>query len=221
MALLKLSFLVGDMKIGIIGSGNIGSTLAQLWVEAGHEVILSSRHPRNLIPLAHRLGSRATTASPEETARSSEIILLSIPLGEIPKLSQNVLKALAGKIVMDTCNPYPERDGQAGVEALQSTEGSGVWVASHLPGAIVVKAFNSVYYKTLQSEAHRKVDPIGIPLASDDPAALAMVEKLVRDAGFGPVVVGKLRRAKEFDHGAAPYASDVSVRELKKMLRIE
>ncbi len=85
----------------------------------------------------------------------------------------------------------------------------------------MVKAFNSVYYKTLQSEAHRKFDPIGIPLASNDVSAIAIVENLVREAGFGPVVVGKLQRAKEFDHGTPPYASDASVRELKKLLQIE
>jgi predicted dinucleotide-binding enzyme len=209
------------MKIGIIGSGNIGGTLAQLWVEAGHEVILSSRHPQKLIPLAHKLGKNAKVGTPEEAARLGEIVLLSIPLGEIPKLSKTIVASLADKIVMDTCNPYPERDGPAGVEALRAAEGSGEWVAHHLPGAIVVKAFNSVYYKTLQSEAHRKFDPIGIPLASNDVSAIAIVENLVREAGFGPVVVGKLQRAKEFDHGTPPYASDASVRELKKLLQIE
>lgn len=209
------------MKIGIIGSGNIGGTLAQLWVEGGHEVILSSRHPQKLIPLAHKLGNRATIGTPEEAARLGEVVLLSIPLGQIPELSKTLVKSLAGKIVMDTCNPYPERDGRAGVEALQTPEGSSEWVAHHLPGAIVVKAFNSVYYKTLQTEAHRRGDPIGIPLASNDSSALSTVAKLVQEAGLGPVIVGNLRRAKEFDHGSLPYASDASVRELKKMLRIE
>ena len=209
------------MKIGIIGTGNIGGTLSQLWVEAGHEVILSSRHPQKLIPLAHKLGKKATVGTPEEAARLGEVVLLSIPLGEIPGLSKTLVKSLVGKIVMDTCNPYPERDGQAGIEALQGPEGSGEWVAHHLPGAIVVKAFNSVYYKTLQSEAHRRVDPIGIPLASNDASALSTVAMLVREAGFGPVIVGNLQRAKEFDHGSSPYASDASARELKKMLRIE
>lgn len=208
------------MKIGIVGAGNIGGTLARLWSQAGHQVILSSRHPSSLMDLAQSLGKNASTATPEETARLGEIILLSIPLGQILNLSKEFIANVKGKIIMDTCNPYPERDGKAGEEALFDTSGSGIWVARHIPGAIVVKAFNSVYYRTLQSQAHRQGDPIGIPLASDDQSALATVSQLVQEAGFGPVIVGSLQRAKEFDHGSPAYASDASVQKLRKILHL-
>ncbi len=206
------------MKIGFIGSGKMGAVLARLWVKAGHEIILSSRHPDQLKPLAKTLGKNAKVTTTEEAARLGDVILLSIPLGEILKLSKETLNGIQGKIVMDMCNPYPERDGKAGEEALKNPQGSGVWVAKHLPGTIVVKAFNSVYYKTLEMEAHRKLDPVGVPLASDDKHALEVVAKLVKDAGFGPVIVGPLSKAKEFDNGTPPYASDATVSELEKML---
>lgn len=209
------------MKIGFIGSGKMGAVLARLWVKAGHEVILSSRHPDHLKLLAKTLGQNSKVTTPEEAARLGDVILLSIPLGEIEKLSKETLHAMKGKIVMDMCNPYPDRDGKAGNEALKDPQGSGVWVANKLPGVKVVKAFNSVYYKTLEMEAHRKMDPVGVPLASDDKHALDVVAKLVKDAGFGPVIVGPLAKAKEFDNGTPPYASDATVSELEKMLGLK
>jgi 8-hydroxy-5-deazaflavin:NADPH oxidoreductase len=205
------------MRIGIIGSGNIGETLARLWAEAGHDVILSSRHPEKLKRLAEEIGPKARAGTPDDAARGGEVVLLSIPLGEIPKLGRGVTEALRGKIVMDTCNPYPERDGDAAREVFREGMGTGVWTARHLPGARVVRAFNSVYYVTLRKEAHRSGDPVGIPLASDDDEALKIASKLVRDAGFGPVVVGELRRARDFDPGTKPYATGASVRELETM----
>lgn len=209
------------MKIGIIGSGHIGGILGRLLVQAGHEVILSSRHPESLATLATYIGTKASTATPEMAAKLGDVILLSIPLGEIPKLSAELRKSVHSKIVMDTTNPYPDRDGRAGIEALHHSEGSGVWVAQFLPNTKLVKAFNTVYYKSLETEAHRTTEaPIGIPLASDDPQALLAVSKLVEEIGFGPLIVGKLSKAKEFDIGTRPFASDATVSELKTMLKL-
>ena len=209
------------MKIGIIGCGHVGSVLARNWIQAGHEVIVSSDHPEMLKVFAKKLGPKASFAPPEETAELSDIVLLSIPFGQIPKLSTRTVNALRGKIVMDTCNPYPERDGKVGIEALNQNTGSGTWVAKHLPGAIIVKAFNTVHYRVLESEAFRQADPIGIPLASNDQKALQVVAQLVREAGFGPVIIGKLARAKDFDNGTAPYASGASAGELEILLGLE
>jgi 8-hydroxy-5-deazaflavin:NADPH oxidoreductase len=206
------------MKIGIIGTGKIGSHLASEWTKAGHEIMISSRHPDKLKGLAKKIGPKAKVGTPEEAAKFGEIILLSIPFGEIPNLSKGVLNALKGKIVIDTCNPYIERDKEIGAEALNSPTGSGVWTAKHLPGAKVVKAFNTIYAEELQSEGHRKGDPIGVPLASDHKDALDTVSLLVIEAGCGPYIVGELHRAKEFDHGTEAYGSGASAKELKEML---
>lgn len=205
------------MKIGIIGTGNIGGHLASEWTKAGHEIMISSRHPNKLKGLAKEIGPKVKVGTPEEAAKFGEIILLSIPFGEIPNLPREVRNALKGKIVIDTCNPYIEQDGEAGAEALHSPEGSGVWTAKHLPGAKVVKAFNTVHAEELKSEGHRKGDPIGVPLASDHKDALDTVSLLVIQAGCGPYIVGELYRAKDFDNGTEAYGSSASTNELKKM----
>lgn len=205
------------MKIGIIGCGNIGKGLARLWIKAGHQVMVSSRHPDDLKLFAKELGPHASVGTPEDAARFGEVVLLTIPLGEIPKLSKKLQGYLKNKIVLDTCNPYAERDGAAGVEALNDPVGSGMWTSKHLPGAIIVKAFNTVYYKLLETQSHRRQNPIGVPLASDDEYALQLASQLVKDAGFGPVIVGRLQRAKEFDNGTHPYASGATASELTEM----
>src|SRR4051794_10888736 len=98
------------MKIGIIGTGQIGGTLAKLWVDAGHEVLLSSRHPDQLKSLAKRLGPKARVGTPREAASFGDVVLVSVPYKALPELGRDLKSELAGKIVLDTCNPYPERD---------------------------------------------------------------------------------------------------------------
>jgi predicted dinucleotide-binding enzyme len=209
------------MKIGVIGCGNIGSVISTHWAKAGHQLALSAKHHENADRLAARLGKDSAIAvTPEEAAKQGEVVLLSIPLGEVPKLSAEVKEALRGKIVMDTCNPYPERDGKAARDVIQSGLGTGVWTASQIPGARVVRVFNSVHAETFESEAHRSGDLVGVPLASDDQEALNVIAQLVKDAGFGPIIVGKLEEAKRFDPGTPTYGSDISEKELRNKLNI-
>lgn len=205
------------MKIGIIGSGNIGSAISRHWAEAGHELLVSARHLNNAQRLAGRLGGNVKAGTPEEAARFGDVVLLTIPLGQVPHLSEETKKALQGKVVMDTCNPYPERDGEAAEEVLRSGRGTGVWTSKQIAGAKIVRAFNSVHAETFESQARRKGDPVGVPLASDDAQALKVVAQLVRDAGFGPVIVGGLEDARRFDVGTETYGSDVSAPELEKV----
>jgi predicted dinucleotide-binding enzyme len=119
---------------------------------------------------------------------------------------------------MDTCNPYPERDGEAAHEVLKSGQGTGLWTAKQLPGARIVRAFNSVHAEVFESEARREGDKIGVPLAGDDQQSLKVVAKLVQEAGFSPIIVGGLKEAKRFDVGTAPYASDLPEKQLRKRL---
>jgi 8-hydroxy-5-deazaflavin:NADPH oxidoreductase len=203
------------MKIGIIGAGMIGSTLAKLWADAGHDVIVASRHPDQLKPLVDRIGARASVGTPLEAAALGEVVMLTVPLSAIPGLAQNLKHELNAKIVLDTGNAYERRDGTAAVEAAADPRGSAGWAGAMFPGARWVKAFNTVYFKTLESGAHRDGDRIGIPLASDDEAALDVAAQLVRDAGFDPVIVGPLARGKEFEPNTPMYNTGKSGRELR------
>lgn len=208
------------MRIGIVGSGMIGATLGELWVKAGHEVLLSSRHPADLAALIEKLGERARAGTAEEAVAMGEAILLAVPFSAVVDLGARLAAALAGKLVLDAGNPYPGRDGAAAEEVARSGRGSGRWTAQHLPGARVVKAFNTVYFKTLAAEAHRAGDRVGIPLAGDDDAAIAIAAQLVRDAGFDPVVVGPLDRVKDFDPGTPVFNTGMSGPELRRQLGV-
>jgi 8-hydroxy-5-deazaflavin:NADPH oxidoreductase len=208
------------MRIGIVGSGMIGATLGEPWVKAGHEVLLSSRHSEALKPLVERLGERARAGTPEEAAAFGEAILLAVPFNAAAALGVSLAPVLAGKVVLDAGNPYAGRDGAAAEDVARVGRGSGQWTAQHLPGAQVVKAFNTVYFKTLATTAHRAGDRVGIPLAGDDAVALDVAVQLVTDAGFDPVVVGALDRAKDFDPGTPVFNTGMSGPELRRRLGV-
>lgn len=204
------------MKIGIIGTGHIGGTLAKLWVAAGHEVMMSSRHPDELRPLAAQLGPRARVGTPREAAGFGDVVLVSVPYKALPEIGRDLKTELAGKIVLDTCNPYPGRDGEMANAARK--QGTGIASPGFLPGTRLVRAFNAINAGSLASEAHRKPPRIGIPLAGDDAEALHVAQRLVTDAGFDPVVVGGLARAREFDVGTPVYTKLLTAADLRKAL---
>jgi predicted dinucleotide-binding enzyme len=206
-------------KIGIIGAGHIGGTLAKLWVESGHEVLISSRHPEQLRTLAETLGPKAQVGTARDAARFGEVVLISVPYKALPELGQQLQTELAGKVVLDTCNPYPERDGPMAVDVRR--EGTGVASPRFLAGVRLVRAFNAIGFRDLQRLAHRSGAPVAIPLAGDDADALKIAEQLVRDAGFEPVVVGPLSRAREFDVGTYPYTHVLTAAELRQNLGLK
>ena len=206
------------MRIGIIGAGMIGSTVAKLWVDAGHEVRLATRHPNELESLVGTLGPKASAGTPEEAARFGEVVMITVPLKAMPELARELAPLLAGKVVLDTGNAYEQRDGDAARTASAHPQGSAGWSAAMFPKARWVKAFNSVYFKTLASEAHRSGDRVGIPLASDDREAMEVAARLVRDAGLDPVIVGSLARGKEFEPNARVYNTGMSGAELRRFL---
>src|SRR5512142_305734 len=140
------------MKIGIIGAGMIGATVGKLWIDAGHEVRFASRHPEELKSLVTKLGKGASAGTPAEAARFGEVVMVSVPLVAMRELARDVAASLAGKIVLDTGNAYEKRDGDAAREAMKHPQGSAAWAGAMFPGARWVKAFNSVYFKTLESE---------------------------------------------------------------------
>lgn len=207
------------VKIGIIGSGHIGGTLARLWVESGHEVLISSRHPEQLKTLAASLGPRAHVGTPREAALFGEVVVVSVPYKALPQLGEDLHSELAGKIVLDTCNPYPERDGDMALEARQV--GTGVASPRYLPGVRLVRAFNAINSGDLARQARVNGQPVAIPLAGNDSEALSVASQLVRDAGFEPVIVGPLSTAREFDWGTKPYTRLMTAAELRQMLGLK
>jgi len=208
------------MNIGIVGSGKIGGVVGKLWAQTGHHVRFSSRHPEGLDALVAEAGRNASRGTIEEALAFGDIILLSIPYGSVERFGHEHGARLEGKIVVETGNPYPQRDGAMAEEVRASSLGTGIWSARWLPGARLVRGFNSVWDQTLAKEAHRKEPRIGVPLASDDPEALKIAARLVRDAGFDPVIVGPLARAREFDVGTPVYASNMSGPEVRHALGV-
>jgi hypothetical protein len=208
------------MRIGLIGAGHIGSTLAKLWADAGHEVVVSSRRPDELAPLVAEIGTRARAGTPLEAAAFGAVVMLTVPLNAVPEVAGEVKQELAGKIVLDTGNAYPNRDGAIATEATADHAGSAGWAAAMFPGARWVKAFNTVNFKTLETEAHRDGDRVGIPLASNDAPALDEAAELVRDAGFDPVIIGPLARGKEFETNTPMYNTGKSGRELRQFFSV-
>ena len=208
------------MRIGIVGAGMIGSTVGKLWTAAGHEVRFASRHPEQLQALVKSCGPRASAGTAAEAARFGDVVMLTVPLAAIPQLAREIAPLLRGKVVLDTGNAYERRDGDAARDAREDPLGTASWDAAHFAGARWVKAFNSVYFKTLESEAHREGDRVGIPLAGDDPEAIAIAAQLVRDAGFDPVPLGPLARGREFEPDTPPYNTGMSGRALRSMFGI-
>jgi len=219
---LAAAFALGDvrlaaaqepLKIGIIGTGNIGGALARHWVNAGHEVFVSSRHPEELEPLVKELGPRAHVGTPREAAAFGSVVLVSVPYAAIPQIGTDFAKELAGKVIIDTSNPVERRDGAHAVE--WQRKGAGVSTAELLKSDRVVRAFNCIPAASLKGQANRQPARIAIPIGGDDAAAVAVTERLVRDAGFDPVMIGTLAQSRQFDLGQPLAQGSLSAAELR------
>ena len=207
------------MKIGIIGTGEIGGALARHWGAAGHQLLISSRHPEQLQALAREIGPNVKVGTPREAAAFGEVVLVSVPYSATPQVGRDFAVELAGKVVLDTGNPYPGRDGDMAVR--DRKRGTGVASAEYLPGTRLVRAFNAINSGPLANQAFEKPARLGIPLAADDPEAMRIAAQLVRDAGFDPVAVGGLARARDFDVGTPVYVRGMTATELRKALNLK
>jgi 8-hydroxy-5-deazaflavin:NADPH oxidoreductase len=206
------------MKIGFIGSGNIGGAIGELMARAGHEVFFSSRNPDNLKPLVARVGARARAGTVKEAIAFGDVIFIGVPYSSMPQIGQDYAAALKGKIVMDAGNPNPRRDGAIAEGAV--AKGAGMATQEHLPGARIVRAFNQLNNKVFLSEAHRAGEKVAVPLGGDDKEAVAVVARLVSDAGFDPVIVGSLAESKSFDSSAPIFLKTLTARELRAALKL-
>lgn len=205
------------LKIGIIGTGKIGGTLARHWVKAGHEVFVSSRHPEELAGLVKELGPKAHAGTPREAAAFGSVVLVSVPYGAMPQIGMDFAKELAGKVIIDTSNPSLSRDGPQAPE--WQRKGAGVSTAELLKNTRVVRAYNCIPAASLANQANRQPARIAIPIGGDDAAAIAIAERLVRDSGFDPVLVGSLAKTREFDLGQPLAQGNLSAAELRAKIK--
>jgi len=180
----------GPLKIGVIGSGNIGSTLGGIWVKAGHEVMFSSLNIEHDKALAAKLGGKARAGTSKEAAAFGDVLLLAVPYSAVPQLGKDLAAEIKGKIIVDASNPIVARDGETATWARE--KGVGVASMELLPGARIVRAFNAIGFATMGAANQRQGERMGMPMAGDDAQAIAVASRLVREVGYEPVLVGTL-----------------------------
>ena len=211
------------MKIGILGAGHIGKALARLLAEAGHEVgISNSRGPDSVVEgagtlrdLAQQLGHGVKAFNNEDAARFGELVIETIPFGKYMDMPGVPME---GKIVIDTANYYPERDGQIDLGGLSES----AFIARHLPQSRVVKAFNTIAAAHLeaQGDASRPLNERrAIFIAGDDQEAKNVVTKLIEEIGFAAVDTGSLEDSKVQQPGTAIYGPDLSADQARTELQ--
>lgn len=191
---------------GLIGSGNIGTTVARLALAAGHDVVMSnSRGPDTLAALVGELGTNARAATPTQAARAGDVVVVAIPLKNYRDVPAD---DLAGKIVIDTMNYYPQRDGHLPELDAQTTTSSEL-LQQHLPGARVVKGFNNIFFQHLQAlprpaGSHERS---ALPIAGDDVGAKRYVAELFDQIGYDTVDLGPLAEGWRIQPDTPAYGS--------------
>jgi 8-hydroxy-5-deazaflavin:NADPH oxidoreductase len=205
------------MKIGIIGAGQIGGTLARRLTALGHDVsIANSRGPDTLAALAKETGAVAVTV--EQAARTGEVVIVTIPEKNIPRLPAHLFDGVsADVVVVDTGNYYPQRDGR--IESIENGTTESRWVSDQL-GRPVVKAFNNIYARHLLERGKPKgaKDRIALPVAGDDRRAKDLVIRLLDELGFEGVDAGSLDESWRQQPGTPVYGTDFDAAGVRKGL---
>ena len=203
-----------NLKIGVIGSGRIGSTLGGIWVKAGHEVMFASLDIEHDKALAAKLGAGARAGTSREAAAFGEVLLVAVPYSALPSVGKDLASQIKGKVVIDASNPIVNRDGEIATWARE--KGAGLASMELLPGARIVRAFNAIGYARM-AVAHQNAGRIGMPMASDDAKAVAVASRLVREIGYEPVLVGGLAAMGKHLIPGTPLAGERSPEEIRKI----
>ena len=201
------------MKIGVIGSGKVGSALGTTWVKAGHEVMFSSRHLEDDQLLAERIGAGASAGTPREAAAFGEVLFVAVPYGALPEIGKDLADLIKNKVVIDACNPFPNRDGE--IADWVREKGAGLASAELLPGARLVRAFNAIG-ATRMGSAYQEPGVVGMPIAGDDAEAVEVASGLIREIGYEPILIGGLEMGKYLIPGT-PLAGEHSAEEIRQI----
>jgi predicted dinucleotide-binding enzyme len=188
-------------RLGVLGSGNIGRAVGRHWVRAGHTVVFGARRPGGLQPLVDELGPTASAASLADAAGQAEVVLLAVPYAALDDVLPPLRADLAGKIVIDATNPVDVSPDGRIISGLAPGTSAGALMARRLPASRVVRAFTHVMHELLASRGAEQPLRWGMAVAGDDADAKAVVEQLVRDAGFTPVDLGPLAGSERLDPG--------------------
>ena len=203
--------------IGLIGAGHIGSQVARLAVKSGYDVVISnSRGPETLSELVSELGPKARAATPSEAANAGDIVVVTIPLKNYRSVP---VEPLAGKIVIDTNNYYPQRDGHIPELDNESTTTSEL-LQAHLPKSKVVKGFNHIYASQLTTDGlpARTKNRRALVIAGNDREAKAAVAQLLDQFGFDAVDAGPLSEGWRIQRDTPGYGPRRTAEELRKDL---
>lgn len=205
------------MKIGVVGAGNIGGTLARRLRALGHEVsVANSRGPETLASLAKETGAKPVTVT--DVARGKDIVIVAIPEKNVPALPKDLFAGAShDAVVVDTGNYYPQRDGR--IDEIEAGTTESQWVARQL-GRPVVKAFNNIYAKHLleRGQAKGKAGRIALPIAGDDAKAKAVVSRLLDELGFDAVDAGTLDESWRQQPGTPVYGTDFDADGVRRAL---
>ena len=202
------------LKIGVVGSGRVGSALGGAWIKAGHEVMFSSLDIEQDKKLAASLGPNAKAGTTKEAAAFGTVVLVSVPYQAMPGVAKVIGETVKGKVVIDTSNPIVARDGDMAVAARE--KGAGLATSEFLPGARIVRGFNAIGFARM-AEAAAKKEGIGMPIAGDDKAAIDVASGLVRDVGYEPVLVGTLATMGKYLIPGSPLAGERKPDEIRKI----
>lgn len=206
------------LRIGVIGAGSLGGTVGRLWVKAGHEVMFSSRNPDQLEAMVRELGPRASVGQPVAAAEFGTVLLLAVPFVSVPQVGRDLRQLYAGKVVLDSTNPWGASSSDVYREARE--KGVAQTVASYLTGARLVRAFTCVDANVLETSGTRRGGRIGMPIASDDPQAMQIAAGLVSDAGCDPVETGDLASAMAFQQGGPGWRVHLTGPQLRRHLNL-
>lgn len=205
------------LKIGMVGAGREGGALGRLFVKAGHPVMFSSRNPEGLKGLVAGIGPLAQAGTVEQAIAFGDVVVIAIPYTAMEQIGKAHADALAKKVlVMDVSNPIPRRDGEDFVKKVNEQGGAGLVTAKWLPGAHIVRAFNAIGAGRLAEIAHRPGEPVGVPIAGDDPKAIAVAQGLIREIGFEPVLVGGLAMGRHLVPGT-PLGGERTPAEIRQI----